>query len=74
MKTEKVYAIEFMDYTNCMKDTVSDWDGDPSKLGETTYLKVGPAPFLARESDILKYQKFGGGFRSLNFVGMMECD
>lgn len=67
MRTEKVYAVEFMSYTNSMKNTVSDKSN--FKSGKVTYLDVGVDPFLITESQMEFYSKFGGGFRSLNFVG-----
>ena len=66
---EKVYEVEFMKYTNCMNDTVSDNNGE---LGKGRYLDIGREPFLVKESDLLKYEKFGGGFRNIRFVGNME--
>ena len=66
---EKVYLVEFMSYTNCLKDTVSDWDGkgDPL-LKDIKYLDVGHN-FLVRESELEKYRKFGQGYRSIKYVG-----
>ena len=63
---EKVYAVEFMEYTNCMKDTVSDGN---ENIGETKYITIGKEPFLVRESELNKYRKYGNGFRSITFVG-----
>ena len=67
MRTEKVYAVEFMSYTNSMENTVSDKSN--CKSGKITYLDVGVEPFLITESQMEFYSKFGGGFRSLSFVG-----
>ena len=66
---EKVYEVEFMQYTNCMNDTVSDGE---KEIGKATYIHVGREPFLIKESDFPKYQKFGGGFRIVRFVGNIE--
>lgn len=71
---EKVYAAEFRSYTNCLKDTVSDHDEAKGITNSTRYLTVGFEPFLIKESDIPKYQCFGGGYRSLVFVGNMEVE
>lgn len=68
MKLEKVYAVTFMKYTNCMNDTVNDMNNDYRKLN---YLNVGHN-FLIKESDIEKYRVYGGGYRSLTFVGEIE--
>ena len=70
---EKVYAAEFRSYTNCLNDTVSDYE-ESKDIAKTKYLTVGMEPFLIKESDIPKYQCFGGGYRSLNFVGNMEVE
>lgn len=69
IKVEKVYEVEFMQYTNCMNDTVSDGE---KEIGKVTYIHVGREPFLIKESDFPKYQKFGGGFRIVRFVGNIE--
>ena len=74
MKLEKVYVVEFMKYTNCMNDTVSDWDGVSDTLKTSKYLDIGKEPFLVRESDLPKYQKFGGGYRTVNFIGNIEIN
>jgi hypothetical protein len=66
---EKVYEVEFMQYTNCMKDTV--WENN-AELGKGKYLTVGKEPFLIKESDFSKYQNYGGGFRIVRFVGNIE--
>ena len=70
MSKEKIYAVEFMEYTNCSNCTVAKYG--PDKIKDTDYLDVGLAPFLVKESDIDKYKEFGGGFKSLIFVGNME--
>ena len=66
---EKIYEVEFMQYTNCMNDTVSDGE---TEIGKVKYIDVGREPFLIRESDFDKYKKFGNGFRIVRFVGNME--
>jgi len=66
---EKIYLVEFMSYTNCLKDMVTDWNGKGiPKLGEEKYLTVGHN-FLVRESELENYRKFGQGYRSIKFVG-----
>lgn len=65
---EKVYSVEFMDYTNCLCDTVSDGNKDFSKM---KYLSVG-RNFLIKESDFEKYRVYGNGYRSLTYVGDIE--
>lgn len=75
MKHEKIYSVEFMSYTNCMQDAVSDWDGEGSpNLTNIKYLDV-QSPFLVRESHLPYFQKFGQGFKSIVFVGYLnECE
>lgn len=68
-RMEKVYSVEFMNYTNCMKDTVSN---GVEEIKDIKYLKIGKEPFLVAESDLDKYREYGGGFRSITFVGNME--
>ena len=65
---EKIYEIEFMEYTNCTRDTVSNG----AEIGKTKYIDVGKEPFLIKESEFDKYMKFGKGFRIVKFVGNME--
>ena len=65
---EKVYEVEFMEYTNYSKEAVSD-GGD---IGNTKYIYVNKEPFLIKESEFDKYMKFGKGFRIVKFVGNME--
>lgn len=67
---EKVYSVEFMEYTDILQDTVSDWDGKSSSIKDIKYLKVGHN-FLLRESQLEKYRKFGGGYKNIKFVGYL---
>ena len=62
---EKIYQVEFLSYTNCMRDTV--WSEEDNK-----YLDIGKEPFLIRESEFSEYMKFGNGFRIVKFVGNLE--
>ena len=66
---EKVYEVEFIQYTNWLKDTVSNGG---AKIGDIEYINVGKEPFLIKESEFDKYMKFGKGFRIVRFVGNME--
>lgn len=66
---EKVYEVEFMQYTNCMKDTVCN---NAENFKDLKHINVGKEPFLIKESDFEKYKKFGNGFRVVRFVGNME--
>lgn len=71
VKLEKVYKVTFMQYTNVMKDTISDWDGKGHSLADCEYLDVGKEAFLLRESQLDCYRKFGGGYRNIEFVGQI---
>ena len=51
---EKVYEVEFLNYTNCMRDTVSNGAKD---IKDTEYINVGKEPFLIRESEFEKYMR-----------------
>lgn len=53
-----------MHYTDYRRNKVSD-------INYTEYLRT-PSPFLIRESDIELYKKYGGGFKSLEFVGYLK--
>lgn len=63
---EKVYEVEFMEYTNYMRDTVYNRD---KEIGDMKYITVGKEPFLVKESELDKYSVYGGGYRSIKFVG-----
>ena len=67
---EKVYEIEFMNYTNSMRDTVCNY---AKEIKDTKYINVGKEPFLIKESEFEKYMKYGGGFRVVKFVGNIEA-
>lgn len=66
MEKEKVYKVEFMTYTNAMKNTVSN---NAEDITDKKFIDVGHEPFLVRESELDFYQKYGNGFRSIEFVG-----
>ena len=63
---EKVYEVEFMEYTNSMRDTI--WN-KYKEIGDMEYITVGKESFLVRESELEKYMAWGGGFRIIRFVG-----
>lgn len=66
---EKIYKVEFMEYTNISKDIVSN---QAKEIKNKKYLKVGKEPFLVRESELDGYRAWGGGFRYIEFVGNIE--
>lgn len=62
---EKIYEVEFMNYTAEKKYTVKGFDEN----GNQKNILVGEEPFLIRESEFEKYKKWGDGFRVIRFVG-----
>ena len=66
---EKIYKVEFMKYTNVLKDTVSN---QAKEIKDAKYLRVSKEPFLVRESELDNYRAWGGGFRYIKFVGNIE--
>ena len=68
---ELLYEVKFNRYTNCIEDTVSDWDGVGDVFGAKVHYISTPTPFIIKESDIDYYRKFGGGFKSLRFAGYL---
>lgn len=66
---EKIYEVEFMQYTNCMRDTVCN---NTENIKDGKYIRVGKEPFLIKESEFDKYKEYGGGFRIVKFVGNMK--
>lgn len=66
---EKIYKVEFMQYTNVLKDTVSN---QTKEVKDKKYLRIGKEPFLIRESELDNYKNWGGGFRYIEFVGNIE--
>lgn len=63
---EKVYEVEFMEYTNSMRDTICN---KYKEIGDMKYITVDKEPFLVRESELEKYMAWGDGFRIIRFVG-----
>ena len=68
-KLEKIYQVEFIRYTNCSCDTVCN---EATEIKDMQHIHFGKEPLLIKESDIDKYKIYGGGFRSLKFVGNIE--
>ena len=66
---EKIYKVEFMNYANVFKDTVSN---QAKEIEDKKYLKVGKEPFLVIESELDNYRAWGGGFRYIELVGNIE--
>ena len=62
---EKVYAVEFMEYNDALKESVGH------NYEEMTYIEIPYSPFLVRESDLEFYRNYGCGFREIHFVGCL---
>lgn len=58
-----VYKVEFITYTNAANDTVYS-----QNLNK--YLQA--KGLLIKETDFSYYSQFGGGFRKLEYVGVIE--
>ena len=67
-KDEKIYAVEFMEYTNWEKVCVSSNPGHT----DAQYLDFGKETCLVKESDLPIFQKYGNGFRSITCVGVLH--
>lgn len=65
----KLYKIEFMQYTNAMKDTVSNGAED---IADVKYIDVYKDGFIVKESQIDFIKGYGGGIKNLEFIGCME--
>lgn len=63
---EKIYEVEFMQYANCFNDSVLNYNEDNDKR---KYLNVGTDHIFIKESNLVKYMKYGNGFKSIKFVG-----
>ena len=64
----KLYKVEFLKYTNCLKDTVRHNEKD------MCFLDVGRDGFIITEDEFDDYRHYGGGFKSTEFVGNMMFD
>ena len=72
MSLVKVYSVTFMQYIDCLKDTISNNNKKDTKYITVIEHGFEHAPFLIKEYDIDKYKDFGGGIKELIFVGYME--
>lgn len=68
MKRIKIYSVVFVEYTNCIRDTVSTSEEDWAKVEYLTIPKTG---LLVREDELDEYKKYGQGFKSAILVGEM---
>ena len=64
MKEEKIYSVEFNEYTNITRDTVATEDNK-------CYLHIPLGGLLVRESALVEYSNYGKGYKSIILVGSM---
>jgi hypothetical protein len=62
----RVYSVTFNSYTNASNNTVSNNSKEP---GAEKYITVGKEPFLVTEDQIETMCQYGGGIKTLIFVG-----
>ena len=68
-KTSRLYLVTFNEYTNCLNDTVSD---NNKEISKTQYIECSKGgSLIIRESEFEFYQKFGGGIKSMTYLGFM---
>lgn len=66
---EKVYLVDFLNYTNCSYDTVRHNKED------MVFLDAKRGQFLVRESELDYYMRnWGGGVETIKYVGMITKD
>lgn len=58
-----------MQYSDYMNRSVCN---GTKEIKDSKYIDVGKEPFLIKESDLDRYREYGGGFRSLKFIGNIE--
>ena len=64
----KVYKVKFLNYTNCMEDTVSKNDEDMCFID----IPQESRPYiLLREDQLELYRIYGNGYESIEYVGNM---
>ena len=63
---KKVYRVEFMKYTDYGKTRVA------SNTQALDYIDTYKGDLLIFEDEIERYQGYGGGIKSLNFVGYIQ--
>lgn len=58
----KIYKVEFLEFTNCLRDTVTDSKNE-------RYFEIPKSGFVIREDDIEYFKNIGGGFKRIECVG-----
>ena len=68
-KYSKLYRITFNEYTNALKNTVSNGE---KEIGKTEYIECdSDGSLIIRESEFDIYRKFGGGIQTMVYAGFM---
>ncbi len=62
----KIYLVEFIEYTNPMRDTVSNPN---MEIGKGRYININKEGFLVREEHLEFIKKWGKGIKSIKLVG-----
>lgn len=65
----RIYEIEFMQYTNSMKDTVEIYDKDRKYY---SLPKKHEGKILIEEKDIYKWQSYGYGIKTMRYIGELH--
>lgn len=65
MESTKIYKVEFVEYTNALRDTVSNGND----LGNYKYIKVSKEGFLVREEHLNYISQYGKGIKNAILVG-----
>ena len=75
MDRVKIYKVTFRNYTNALKDTVSnrkEEDAFSLDTGGEAYIEADD--LLITEDEIEAYQQFGGGIAHMTFVGWLSTE
>lgn len=65
----KLYKVEFLKYTNMLKDTVSNTPDEYRITGKEKYIDA--VDLIVKENDLDYYRQFGGGIKNITFVGYL---
>lgn len=72
---EKIYEVEFLNYTNSMRDTASCNSNEYLNI-DNKYIDIPKdGSLLVKESELEFYKNYGNGYRSITYVGeLAESD
>jgi len=65
----KIYLVQFMEYTNGLKDTVCKCVNKEKQKYE--YKEVSKDGCLVKENQLGYFKQFGGGFRNITLMGIL---